>query len=74
MTKNKIIFGAVALYTVCLYGTMAMMSIGAGLVFLTWIFLRWKQLRSDFNLFRRKRKIIRRSDWEEKRIWNSDIP
>jgi O-antigen ligase len=49
MNRRKILFTAVALYTICVYGPMAAMSIGAGVTFAAFLGLRWKTLRQDLS-------------------------
>jgi O-antigen ligase len=50
--KNKPLYAIVLLYTLCVYGPMAMMSIGAGVLFAGWLALRRKHLRDDLKLMR----------------------
>lgn len=45
-------FLALLLYALCIYGTMAMMSIGAGVVGVVWIALRRKKIGDDLRKFR----------------------
>ncbi len=52
MKKPQILFFLALLYGFCIYGSMAMMSLGAGIVFLGWICLRWGSLKKDLCLFK----------------------
>lgn len=45
--RDKWLYTAAILYTFAIYGTMAVMSIGAGVVFAAWIACRWSNLRAD---------------------------
>ena len=52
MTKQRTLYAAALVYTLSVYGSMAVMSIGAGIVFVAWIATRFGHLREDLRKFK----------------------
>lgn len=58
MTKHRLLFFAAMFYTLSVHGPMAVMSIGAGTLFVFWIFTRAKHLKKDLGQFRSSPLLI----------------
>ena len=51
-TRALLLYGVALLYSVCVYGTMAVMSIGAGMTFVAWLALRPGHYQADLRAMR----------------------
>ncbi|MBI3554767.1 MAG: O-antigen ligase family protein [Deltaproteobacteria bacterium] len=50
--KDRALYGVALLYSVCVYGPMAVMSIGAGITLAAWLGLRWGSYGKDLRAMR----------------------
>ncbi|MEW6055201.1 MAG: O-antigen ligase family protein [Bdellovibrionota bacterium] len=51
INPEKAVYFAAVVYTTFVFGSMAMMSIGAGLVFAVWVFCRFGKLKSELKAY-----------------------